>query len=185
MSASDKADEGEGHCLPDVIGRRAFLQIATAEVARARRHGNPLSCLVIEVDHSTAIDEGRARSAGLSVLQQFVSVCKSTLRASDYIGHIGDDEFAVMLPETPLLSALAVAERILENLSASIGNDSQHRLAATTSIGVAEYEDPTWSLDRLLQVAGAAMLDAKQNGRNQAVCYLDDMQLASAVATVN
>ena len=142
-----KADEGEGHGLTGVIARREFLQVAAAEVARARRHGNPLSCLVIEVDHFITIRNQNVRAPDESVLQRFATVCKSTLRASDYIGRIGDDRFAIMLPETPLLSALAVAERILANLAASTGNETRHHLAAATSIGVAEYEDQTWSLE--------------------------------------
>ena len=173
-----KAAEGEGRTLSGVIDRRGFLEVAAAEVARARRHGNPLSCLAIEVDHFPQIKGLHIPAPDELLLQHFATICRSTLRASDYIGRLGNNEFVVMLPETPLLSALAVAERILANLAAS----TQHDLAAMASIGVAEYEDQTWSLDRLLQAAAAAMADAKRNGRNQAVCYLDDLQLSSIAA---
>ena len=145
---------------------------------------------MIDVDHVKSIDDELVdaagdRAAGDLVLQHFVSVCKSTLRAPDYIGRIGGQEFVILLPETPLLGAFGVAERILANLAAAATDASQHQLTATTSIGVVEYANQTWSLDQLLRAAGAAMGDAKQNGSNRAVCYLDDVQLTSVAATVN
>ena len=71
-----------------------------------------------------------------------------------------------MLPETLLLNALGVAERILENLAASTADASQQHLSATARIGAVEYADQMGSLDQLLQAARVAMHDAKQNGRN-------------------
>jgi diguanylate cyclase (GGDEF)-like protein len=171
--------------LTGSMKRREFLDVAKADVARAKRHRCPLSCLVIGIDHFKSINDKGGHAAGELVLQHFVSVYKSTLRASDYIGRTGAEEFVVMLPETPLLNALRVAERILENIAASTIDASQHQLTATTSIGVVEYADQTWSLDQLLAAADAAMVDAKKSGSNQAVCYLDDMQLVSDGAMVN
>jgi diguanylate cyclase (GGDEF)-like protein len=184
VNESHNSDESERRSPTGAMSQHHFLDIAKAEVARAKRHRNPMSCLVIEVDHLKSIDDTKGSAAGDLVLQQFVSVCKATIRASDYIGRIGD-EFAILLPETPVLSAFAVAERILANLAAATTDASQHRLTATTSIGVVEYADQTWSLDHLLQAAGAAMHDAKQNGSNQAVCYLDDLQVTSVSGTIN
>jgi diguanylate cyclase (GGDEF)-like protein len=169
----------EGLALSGVIDRHGFLLAAAADVARTRRHGSPLSCLAIEVDRFPQVKALRVPAPDESMLLHFVSVCRSSLRESDYIGRLDDNEFVVMLPETPLLSALAVAERILANLAAS----PRHDLAA--SIGVAEYEDPSWSVERLLQAALAAMADARQNGHNLAVCYLDDLQLSTMAAPVH
>ena len=170
--------------LTGAMRRREFLDVAKAEVARTKRYGSSLSCLMIRIDHFKSINDKSGHAAGELVLQHFVSVYRSTLRASDYIGRTGAEEFTVMLPETPLLNALRVAERILENLAVSTIDASQHQLTATTSIGVVEA-DQTWSLDQLLAAAGAAMADAKKSGSNQAVCYLDDMQLMSGGAVVN
>jgi diguanylate cyclase (GGDEF)-like protein len=167
------------------MARQQFLDIAAADVARARRYRSPLSCLVIGIDHFKSINDKRGHAAGERVLQHFVSVYRSTLRAPDYIGRIGFEEFAILLPETPVLNALRVAERILENLAASTIDASQHQPDATTNIGVVEYAEQTWSLDQLLQAADAAMVDARQNGGNQAVCYLDDLQMATVGAAVN
>jgi diguanylate cyclase (GGDEF)-like protein len=171
--------------LTGSMRRREFLDVATADVARARRYRSPLSCLVIGIDHFKSINDKGGHAAGELVLQHFVSIYRATLRAPDYIGRIGAEEFAVMLPETPLLNALRVAERILENLAASTIDASQHQVTATTSIGVVEYADQAWSLDQLLAAANAAMADARKSGSNQAVCYLDDMQLVSGAASIN
>ena len=171
--------------LTGSMKRRQFLDVAKADVARARRYRSPLSCLLIGIDHFKSINDKGGHAAGERVLQHFVSVYRSTLRASDYIGRTGPEEFVVMLPETPLLNAFRVAERILENVAASTIDASQHQLTATTSIGVAEYAGQTGSLDQLLVAAEAALADARKGGSNQAVCYLDDMQLVSGGALVN
>jgi diguanylate cyclase (GGDEF)-like protein len=191
MESTPVADELELRLLAATDGltgsmrRREFLDVAEADVARARRYRSPLSCLVIGIDHFKSINDKGGHVAGELVLQHFVSVYKSTLRASDYIGRTGAEEFVVMLPETPLLNAFRAAERILENIAASTIDASQHQLTATTSIGVAEYSNQTGSLDQLLAAAEAALADAKKSGSNQAVCYLDDMQLVSGGALVN
>ncbi len=179
------ADEGEGPSLIGAMSWQQFLDVANADTARAKRYRNPLSCLLIEVVHFKPADDTQGHAAEHLVLQHFVSICKATLRAPDYIGRICGGEFAIMLPETLLLQALGVAERILENLAASTSDVSRHHLAATTSIGVAEYDDQTWSVDQFLHAARAAMHDARQNGRNQAACYLDDLQLMSDAPFVN
>jgi diguanylate cyclase (GGDEF)-like protein len=191
MESTPVADELELRLLAATDGltgsmrRREFLDVAEADVARARRYRSPLSCLVIGIDHFKSINDKGGHAAGELVLQHFVSVYRSTLRAPDYIGRTGAEEFVVMLPETPLLNAFRVAERILENIAASTIDASQHQLTVTTSIGVAEYSNQTGSLDQLLAAAEAALADAKKSGSNQAVCYLDDMQLVSGGALIN
>ena len=103
------------------------------------------------------------------------SGCSSTSCRS-IRGHASGNAIAQCVP---------AAERILENIAASTIDASQHQSTATTSIGVAEYADQTWSLDQLLAAAEAALADARKGGCNQAVCYLDDMQLVSGGAPVN
>jgi diguanylate cyclase (GGDEF)-like protein len=171
--------------LAGCMRRQEFLDVAQADVARAQRYGRPLSCLVIGIDHFKSINDKGGHAAGELVLQHFVSVYKATLRAADYIGRTAAEEFTVMLPETPLLNALRVAERILENLAASTIDASQHQLTVTTSIGVVEHADQSCSLEQLLAAAQLAMGDARQTGSNQAVCYLDDIQLMSCGPMVN
>jgi len=106
--------------------------------------------------------EKRDQADGDPAFQHFVSVCRATLRAPDYIGRIAAETFAIMLPETPLLNALGVAERTLANLAASTADSSKQHLAASMSIGVVEYADQNSSLSQLLEAADAAMSDAKK-----------------------
>jgi len=72
--------------LIGAMNRRQFLDIGTADVARAKRHRSPLSCLVIGINHFKSIDDKHGHAAVELVLQNFVSVYKATVRASDYIG---------------------------------------------------------------------------------------------------
>jgi diguanylate cyclase (GGDEF)-like protein len=171
--------------LTGALGWRQFLDIAEGEVARARRHDNALSCLVIGVDKFGPGDVRQDRTVENLVLRQIVSICRMILRTSDTIGRIEASEFAVMLPEAGLLNALGVAERILAELAGASGEGSPCHLTAAISIGVAEYEDHTRPLSHLLDGARSAMQDARRLGCNHAVCYLDDMQLSSVAMTVN
>jgi diguanylate cyclase (GGDEF)-like protein len=86
--------------LTGSMKRRQFLDVVKADVARARRYRSPLSCLLIGIDHFKSINDKGGHAAGERVLQHFVSVYRSTLRASDYIGRTGPEEFVVMLPES-------------------------------------------------------------------------------------
>ena len=80
-------------------------------------------------------------------------------------------------------NAFGAAQRLLDALAASTTDVPGRSLNVTASIGVAEYADTTWSVDRLLAAADVAMYDAKNGGRNQAVCYLDrDLQVVASAA---
>lgn len=169
--------------LPGVLDEALFRVIGEAEVARTKRYLRPLSCLMIGVDR---LVEGAAEDAASPQpeLRHFVSICKSMMRESDYIGRVGN-ELVVMLPETRLLGALTVAERLLSSLAVSTGQGQQYHFAARTSIGVAEFDDQSWTLSHFLRAVRGAMNEARQNGRNQAVCYLDDLPLSSTATAVN
>ncbi len=164
--------------LTGAMTRRSFYERAQLDVERARRYFKSLSCAVIDIDNFKLVNDTHGHASGDRLVQHLVSICKSGLRASDYLGRIGGDEFAMMLPDTSLVDAFDVADRLRKGLAAAALAVSGTPLPVTVSIGIAEYIQPEASLDELLHDADAALYNAKSNGKNRVVCYLDDLSIA-------
>ena len=98
--------------LTGAMSRRSFIERARGDIKRSKRHENPLCCIVLDLDHFKKINDSYGHSAGDVALLQLVSVCQSRLRASDYLGRIRGEEFAIMLPERT--AGTPSVERLLE-----------------------------------------------------------------------
>jgi GAF domain-containing protein len=81
--------------LTGAMSRRAFIDQARTDIARSDQHGAPLSCVVLDIDHFKAINDTYGHAVGDRVLQHIAEVCTAELRAGDYLGRIGGEEFAV------------------------------------------------------------------------------------------
>jgi diguanylate cyclase (GGDEF)-like protein len=153
--------------LTGAMSRGAFSEEADRDIARAKRHDRPLSCALIDADHFKSINDTHGHGVGDQMLQRIVAACQSALRAGDYIGRLGGEEFAVILPETPIDAAVAVAERLRKRVEA-IGDDvPSGRVAISVSIGVATLTRGEDDLGALLKKADLALYDAKALGRNR------------------
>lgn len=168
--------------LTGAMSRRSFNDQANRDVALAKRHNKHLSCALIDVDHFKAINDKYGHAAGDLALQHIVSTCQASLRASDYIGRMGGEEFAVMLPETPLIIALEVAERLRKAIESESFTLSGQEVRLTASIGVAACEGDVQTTDVLLHHADLAMYEAKSTGRNRVSCYTDQLENLKIVA---
>jgi diguanylate cyclase (GGDEF)-like protein len=159
--------------LTGALNRRSFDDQTNREIERANRYGNSLSCAVIDIDHFKWINDSYGHSVGDAVIQRVISIFRSELRASEYIGRIGGEEFAVIFPETPLREAVQIAERIRTLIAATAIDESGHKIRVTVSIGVAGYGGET-KTDRLIHQADVAMYRAKAAGRNRVICNAND-----------
>jgi diguanylate cyclase (GGDEF)-like protein len=165
--------------LTGAMSARSFIEQARREISRSQRNEKPLSWFVIDVDHFKAVNDKYGRAVGDLVLQQFVSICRSELRASDYLGRIGGEEFAVILPDTPMLGAVDLGERLLKMLAATTIKAAGHAVHITASVGVSECTDIGHTVEYLLQTADMSMNDAKSDGCNRVSCYFDsDLKVA-------
>lgn len=151
--------------LTGAWSRRAFFEFAELELTRARRTGRTLSLLLLDVDHFKKINDTLGHAAGDCVLVDVVPRAMAAIRNVDYLGRIGGEEFAVLLPETGLACALAVAERLRAALEAK----SEHGIAEfTVSIGAAALRDAE-PFHELMRRADASLYAAKISGRNRVV----------------
>ena len=159
--------------LTGVSARRAFFDVASSEVARARRYGQPLSMLLIDPDNFRDINEQHGEAFGNEWLRAIAWVCRQESRTTDVVGRVGGEAFAVLLPSTELSGGLVLAERIIERMQRHMFSGEVQGVRCTLSVGVAEVTDSVISVDGLLTATGTAIQRAQQAGMNLVVGYDD------------
>ncbi len=156
--------------LTHTLNRRRFLQLAEVEMERARRHGQPLALLMIDLDHFKAVNDQHGHAGGDAVLQAFVRTAQTVTRGSDLLGRVGGEEFAVVLPQTDLEGAAALALRLQAQVQAHPVQLPSGLVSYSASIGVAARRagpDDGSSVETLMLAADTALYRAKGQGRNR------------------
>jgi diguanylate cyclase (GGDEF)-like protein len=154
--------------LTGLSNRRAISDELHAAVAGARRQGQLLSVLLLDIDHFKKINDGYGHQAGDAVLRNVAKTLQSRLRAQDQIGRFGGEEFLVVLPDTGVQGALILAEALRAAAEATPTPWGGQPIPATVSIGArGGLITPNDTPDSLVAEADAAMYRAKQGGRNR------------------
>lgn len=146
--------------------RLALEQSLNRETELARRHGQALSVIMLDMDHFKHLNDAYGHQAGDAALRAVSLLMKEQLRNVDMVFRFGGEEFALVLSNTCSTATLIVAERIraaIEQLPFLVG-ERQVRLSA--SLGCATYE-PGEAQEQLLRRADQALYFAKHAGRNQ------------------
>ena len=154
--------------LTGIANRRAFLETAESAYAHSCHSGEPLTLLMLDLDHFKAINDHYGHLEGDRALVAFAQAVKSQLRASDAVGRLGGEEFGVLLPLTTLAEGLEAAHRILQSVRAlQLNDDTGQAYRITTSLGVGAFRQNDRSLRDMLDRADQALYLAKHRGRDQ------------------
>jgi diguanylate cyclase (GGDEF)-like protein len=157
--------------LTELYNHGYFEQRLEEEVGRAERFGHVLSLIMIDIDDFKLFNDTYGHPRGDRVLRSVSDTITQTLREIDFAARYGGEEFVVVLPETDVEGARAVAERVragVEQLSyASIGVDPSVR--KTISVGVATFPTHARAGAPLIVAADQAMYVAKRSGKNMVV----------------
>lgn len=150
------------------VYNRHFMDAHLANLVEASRiREKPLTLMVIDIDHFKSVNDAHGHGVGDEVLHQLAQVVMKAIRTADMAARFGGEEFVVLLPETDLLSATVVTDRIRYMVEqTSFRDDSDHPLQLTVSIGAAELRDGETAA-QLLKRADEALFQAKSNGRNR------------------
>ncbi len=152
--------------------RRHFLVLAESEWSRFRRYGRPLALLMIDIDPFKSINDTYGHDVGDEVIKAVAGILQKNKRTSDIAGRLGGEEFALILPEATLDSALTAAERLRQLVADGAINVEGYRLSVTISIGASAGDADMSGVDELLKQADIALYEAKRSGRNR-VCLFD------------
>lgn len=152
--------------LTGLYNRRGFFEAGRREVERARRYGHTLSAIIFDLDHFKQVNDTYGHATGDRVLEAVTARCEDALREVDIFGRYGGEEFAVLLPETPLEDAKGVAERLRHTAARPIETE-EGALTVTISLGVAATRGDTADVQELLLRADRALYEAKNAGRNR------------------
>ena len=155
--------------LTGVRNRRYFDQRIEAEIRRARREQSELGLIMLDIDHFKNINDEHGHLVGDQVIQHIAAFCKKLLpRSTDALCRYGGEEFAIVLPNTPLEGVRQVADNLCQQIEKSVCHIEELQISVTASLGVHAQliSHQTRSAD-LVELADKALYLAKQSGRNQ------------------
>jgi diguanylate cyclase (GGDEF)-like protein len=160
--------------LTGLLNRRALEQAAAALIAQARRHGDPLCLLLIDLDGFKAINDRHGHAAGDQALRLTAAALQGTLRPGDLAGRWGGEEFCVLLARSGAEAGSAFDKRLRAALAQRIDGALAFTLAFSTGLSVLEDEDDIAAddLELMLHRADTALYRAKAEGRSRLVAGL-------------
>lgn len=152
--------------LTDTGNRIAMDQTLQREIEMSRRHSQPLSLLMLDIDHFKHINDTYGHSAGDEVLKAVAASIKNQLRNVDMVFRFGGEEFMILLSNTSREAAAMVGERLRFAVQAQDYVAEGNRVDLTVSLGCSTLL-PGESAESLLRRADSALYVAKREGRNR------------------
>lgn len=159
--------------LTGLYNRRYLDETLEREVSRARREGNPLALVMLDIDYFKRVNDTYGHQVGDEALRMLATTLLADIRAEDVACRYGGEEFLILLPNMPLETAIQRAEAwrvAVESLSVLLGN---FHITFTISLGVAAYPEHGKTPDDLTRCADQALYRAKNEGRNQVSVFTD------------
>ena len=159
--------------LSGLANRGYFIEVATQEIERARRFAEPLSVLLLDIDHFKSVNDSFGHEIGDQAIILLARTCADFVRKIDTVGRLGGEEFAVLLPRANKEPAYEMAQRLRQKISEQHLLLPQRDLGFTVSIGVASLRPYTRDFAELLRNADTALYKAKRLGRNRVEVWFE------------
>jgi len=151
-----------------LYNRRHFFELLDREFSRAKRFSEPLSCLMLDIDHFKEINDTFGHPIGDKVLLEIAGILKQSVRLIEVAARYGGEEFVLLLPKTNPCEAIKPATRILESVSSLRFPGFPPDRVITISIGISGLPDSLIaSKEDLIRSADFALYKAKRAGRNR------------------
>jgi len=154
--------------LSGLLNHSSTKEALEVEMARARRRGAPLAFAMIDLDHFKQVNDSHGHPVGDRVIKSLARLLSQRLRKTDVVGRFGGEEFAIILPDTPLEDARRVLDELRESFAALSHQAESGQFRVSFSCGVAEMADTTRP-GELIRNADAALYQAKNQGRNRVI----------------
>ncbi|WP_202414232.1 GGDEF domain-containing protein [Duganella flavida] len=153
--------------LTGLLNRREADRRMAAEWQRTRRSGHSTAMVLLDIDHFKQVNDQYGHPAGDAALRRLAGVIFSEMRTVDFAARYGGEEFLIVLPDTSLRGAHAFAERLREEVAASLVKHEERSFQMQVSLGVATVHEDDASYERWISRADRALYRAKQGGRNR------------------
>jgi diguanylate cyclase (GGDEF)-like protein len=151
--------------LTGLYNRHHFGEQLQASLSAADRYGQPVSLLLIDIDHFKKVNDTWGHEAGDAVLRQVARLLQEGVRDVDVVRY-GGEEMAMLLPRTRSDDAVEVAERLRARIASTVVRHRGAEITVTASFGVATYPETVKVRDQLFPSADKALYIAKHDGRN-------------------
>ena len=154
--------------LTGLASRRDFIDDLNRQIARMHRSPQINTCLLMmDLDFFKRVNDAYGHAIGDAMLQHISGLMKSEIRRVDSVGRIGGEEFAILMPDTPLAAAHAFAERIRNKVMQTPLCDKDKVIPITVSIGITQISCKDQSFGSVFERADTALYQAKHFGRNR------------------
>jgi len=161
--------------LTGALNRRKFFQLGSLEFDKFIRYKTSFSAIILDLDLFKHLNDEFGHDAGDHYLKTFTNIIIENKRNNDVLGRLGGEEFALILPETNLNSALEMAERLRRLCDERKVYFNNQLLHTTVSIGITKVWEKDRTFQDVLKRADEALYQAKGNGRNQVQFKLKDL----------
>ena len=170
--------------LTGASNHNTAVSLLAHSLERGRREGQPVSFVMLDLDHFKRVNDRHGHAVGDAVLRAVAGCARARLRGSDVLGRLGGEEFGLVLPATAAAGARHLAEQVRLAVEAlEIKGDGGQALRVTLSAGVAEAAKSD-TPETLMHLADKALYQAKQKGRNRVVVADDWMRNSTLQAVV-
>ncbi len=159
--------------LTEIYNRAAMERLIEKEIDRSKRYELPMSLLLLDLDHFKKINDTYGHQVGDFTLKTVVRTITGVLREHDILGRFGGEEFTILLPDTDLVNAHIVAERVREIVQKTPIKAGSKNINITLSIGFATLNHKTDDYQELFRRSDLGLYKAKQTGRNLTVAVRD------------
>ncbi|PKI17001.1 bacteriohemerythrin [Colwellia sp. 12G3] len=156
--------------LTGAVNRHHFNEVLDQEIANVNNHGQPLSIMLLDIDHFKKVNDNHGHGAGDEVLVLFYQTCLEAVRSSDVVARIGGEEFVIVMPNTELVNAHKFAERLRKKIALLEINIGNKKISVTVSIGVSQWQNDYFiNAESFVAHADKSLYQAKNSGRNKVV----------------
>jgi len=156
--------------LTNLVNHRTFYELLEKELRRSQRHGGTISLIMIDIDNLKKINDSYGHRAGDMVIKQISRKITECIRQIDTAARYAGDEFTVILPNTSLSDAFAVAERIVAAVSNTPVIWDKQRIELSISAGVGQYNASQYPED-IMRYSDQALYAAKRAGKNRVIVF--------------
>ena len=168
---ADLQEQAVRDALTGLYNRRYLDETLERELARAMREGEPISFVMLDIDHFKQINDNFGHNEGDAVLQKLAALLLSHTRVEDIVCRFGGEEFLIVLPGVTSEIAFQVAERWRKSFVGLTMPFEPIEIKVTLSCGISEFPTDGNTKEGLISAADKALYRAKQTGRNRVVIW--------------